>query len=407
MGNTESSSPPAQAADSGGGRGGLEEGAWEVQLAATEIIRMAGVAAYHTSVLVGGREYYFDNKGIATGPTLFSHSLGRPTGLKTEVIRIGRSVHNGCTMSQALSPFFNKGTYDIIHKNCNAFTDAALYFLTGTRLDSHYSRAERILLAMEPLSASVLNQLLKAASEASAAKSAAQGKPPAPGVRGYSVNPQARGFNVEDVVAALDDADDDESSVVDAAGVGRRAGGFFGLAASCCCVLSNQSKSTELVPATQRHQPALTSSSKGSHSERASSGEDQEDEETFIGVAPGQAAAATVLRQDSASSATPFLSKQLEVRVQRRGNEDKLGIDVTHGQGPLTIVAISSGSAVDRANEASKASTPPGDTLEVGDVITQVNGLHDVTTASWALVTECQQKLDLKLKATRQISHGV
>jgi hypothetical protein len=340
---------------------------------------MAGVAAYHTSVLVGGREYYFDNKGIATGPTLFSHTLGRPSALKTEVVRIGRSTHSGATMSQALSPFFSKGTYDIIHKNCNAFTDAALYFLTRTRLDRSYSRAERILLAMEPLSASVLNQMLKAASEATAAKNAAQGVPPTAGIRGYSVNPQARGFCVEDVVAALNDADDDEGVPPAGPGFSRRANSsFFGLAASCCCVLGGQSKSTELVPMP----PEMRAATQGP------SPVDAEDEETCA-CTLGH----TVIRNQGAA-------KDLQVFVQRLSPEDKLGIEVKPRCGQFAIVSIVPGSAVDRANTAAQVRTPPGDTLQVGDVITQVNGVSDVNKA---LVTECVQSLDLQFRALRQV----
>lgn len=380
MGNAESSAP-ATVPD-----GPVGEGAWEVQLATTEIIRMAGVAAYHTSVLVGGREYYFDNKGIATGPTLFSHTLGRPSALKTEVVRIGRSLHSGATMSQALSQFFTKGTYDILHKNCNAFTDAALYFLTRTRLDRQYSRAERILLAMEPLSASVLNQMLKAASEATAAKNAAQGKPPTAGVRGYSVNPQARGFCVEDVVAALNDADDDESVPPAGPGFSRRANSsFFGLAASCCCVLGGQSKSTELVPMP----PELRSASQGPAPTDALDAEDEETCPCPLGH--------TVSRHQGAA-------KDLQVLVQRLSPEDKLGIELKPRSGQLAIVNIVPGSAVDRANAVARVRTPPGDTLQVGDVITQVNGVNDVNEA---LVTECQQSLDLKFRALRQVPLSV
>ncbi|CAK0805157.1 unnamed protein product, partial [Prorocentrum cordatum] len=44
------------------------DAAREVQLAATEIGRFGGVAAYHTSVILGGQEFYFDGQAPAAEP---------------------------------------------------------------------------------------------------------------------------------------------------------------------------------------------------------------------------------------------------------------------------------------------------------------------------------------------------
>merc|ERR1712007_207491 len=44
-----------------------------------------------------------------------------------------------------LMPHFTKGSYDVILKNCNSFTDCALYFLLGIRLKKCYSATERYL----------------------------------------------------------------------------------------------------------------------------------------------------------------------------------------------------------------------------------------------------------------------
>jgi len=184
-----------------GAEGARSGATWEVQLATTEIARFVGVPAYHTSVIVGGREFYFDSQGIESGPALVSHLAGRPQGLKMEVRKVGSTARSGAALLQALAPFFAKGSYDVLHKNCNAFSDVALWFLLGTRLEGQYSRAERILLAAEPLSTHLLNQVLRAAEEIATER----GDAAAAGVcqGGYAFNPLAEGFSAERVFAAL------------------------------------------------------------------------------------------------------------------------------------------------------------------------------------------------------------
>jgi hypothetical protein len=182
----------------------------KVQVAATEILRVAGVVAYHTSVVLGGREYYFDSQGIMSGPSLWSHLAGkarRRSELRTEVHAMGVTRHGGADLVRALRPFFQSGSYDVLHKNCNAFTDAAAYFLTGCRADGRFSRLERMLVAAEPLSTGVLNKLLRAA--------AAEGCSDA---QAYTPNPLAQGFSVEDVIGLWDTLDDEGIAFDDEAG---------------------------------------------------------------------------------------------------------------------------------------------------------------------------------------------
>lgn len=171
---------------------------WEVQLAATEIARFAGIAAYHTSVIVGGREFYFDSKGIASGPALVSHLLGRPQGFKMEVRKLGWSTYSGAALTEALGPFFAKGSYDVLHKNCNHFTDVALFFLLGIRLHGQFNRAERILVAAEPFSSHFLNHIFRAAADVAIERGDATA---AGGWQGYTTNPLAEGFSAEQVFA--------------------------------------------------------------------------------------------------------------------------------------------------------------------------------------------------------------
>ncbi|CAE8642110.1 unnamed protein product, partial [Polarella glacialis] len=184
---------------------GSSPGANEVRLAATEIVRIAGMGGYHTSVIVGDTEYFFDSVGIMEAPALWSHLAGDAktgTDVKTEVTVIGTSHLSGRTMAQVLKPFFEKGSYDIFYKNCNTFSDAALYYLTNARLSSQYNRIERLVTATDPVSVSLLNRLVKAMMEKNTDGT----------VTGdvYVTNPEAEGFSVSDVIATLE-ADAEES----------------------------------------------------------------------------------------------------------------------------------------------------------------------------------------------------
>jgi len=50
-----------------------------------------------------------------------------------ELVDLGHSSKTGEDLF-GLLPFFLPGTYDIILKNCNAFTDCAIHYLLGLRL---------------------------------------------------------------------------------------------------------------------------------------------------------------------------------------------------------------------------------------------------------------------------------
>lgn len=164
-------------------RGGLP-----VQLAVTPVLTIAGMSAYHTSILVGGREYFFDMEGITSAPALWSHGSPEPlrqadfgdvryfskgdgscfAGVQpqkepyTEVHMLGTTGKATRAFIDALTPFFGAGSYDIGHKNCNTFVDAALYYLLRRRLDGRYNRVERLLLSMEPVSVNIINRLIRA-----------------------------------------------------------------------------------------------------------------------------------------------------------------------------------------------------------------------------------------------------
>ncbi|CAL1159087.1 unnamed protein product, partial [Cladocopium goreaui] len=75
----------------------------------------------------------------ATRP-LVSHAM---LNRNTEVRLIGHTNFSASQMLSFLNQFFQPGTYDLICKNCNSFSDCALYLLLGQRLEAKYSRMEK------------------------------------------------------------------------------------------------------------------------------------------------------------------------------------------------------------------------------------------------------------------------
>ncbi|CAJ1364411.1 unnamed protein product, partial [Effrenium voratum] len=89
-----------------------QQGDHEVRLAATEIIRVAGMSGYHTSILLDGREYFFDAIGILEAAPLFSHTLNEaknPDGSKTMVVPVGYSHCSAREMVDFLQEYFLRG----------------------------------------------------------------------------------------------------------------------------------------------------------------------------------------------------------------------------------------------------------------------------------------------------------
>jgi len=138
-----------------------------VQIAATELVSVGGVAAYHTSVVIGREEYMFDASGIVCLPAFFSHLTCRAKKngpMDMQVHRIGETKLSGTDLIEVLDPFFQPGSYDVLRKNCNSFTRVAVYYLTRKKIGHRFSRVEKALLSTAPLSTNVLNALLWATS---------------------------------------------------------------------------------------------------------------------------------------------------------------------------------------------------------------------------------------------------
>jgi len=164
--------------ESANGRSWLQGGTNKVELAASELelFAVSGFAtAYHTSVLVNGEEFFFSDSGIFNDRALTSHQ-GNPN----ERIEMGMSTRTGAQLLHVLGPFFRAGTYDLVRKNCNSFSDCALHFLLGRRLDSRFSSLDRI---GQMASGEMLQRITKGM---------------------YSPNPAAGTHSTADVCAQLD-----------------------------------------------------------------------------------------------------------------------------------------------------------------------------------------------------------
>lgn len=112
-----------------------------VQLAVSPLGGIPGATAYHTSVVVDGEEFSFSNGGVSRAHGPRSHSI---PGKAPRIIDMGTSTHSGDQMLAKLEPHFRQGTYDLLRKNCNSFSDCALYFLVQQRLNPEYRTLERM-----------------------------------------------------------------------------------------------------------------------------------------------------------------------------------------------------------------------------------------------------------------------
>lgn len=115
-----------------------------VMLAATPLgIGLATLQAYHTSVVVNDVEYSFSPEGVCLGRGLKSHEHLPKYPSETTIVEVGlaRAEANLVRMLQA---YFQRGTYDLLRKNCNSFSDCALCYLFDLRLDGQYCQLEKI-----------------------------------------------------------------------------------------------------------------------------------------------------------------------------------------------------------------------------------------------------------------------
>lgn len=112
----------------------------EVELIVSPLAGMKGAAGYHSSVLVAGEEYFFTWTGISVSSKCISHDGNKDV----QRMFIGISEHSGCAMVEFLEEHFKPHTYDLLSKNCNSFTDCALYFLCEQRLWNGFRALEQL-----------------------------------------------------------------------------------------------------------------------------------------------------------------------------------------------------------------------------------------------------------------------
>eukprot|EP00443_Scrippsiella_acuminata_P092035 CAMPEP_0115554366 /NCGR_PEP_ID=MMETSP0271-20121206/97256_1 /TAXON_ID=71861 /ORGANISM="Scrippsiella trochoidea, Strain CCMP3099" /LENGTH=339 /DNA_ID=CAMNT_0002988089 /DNA_START=1 /DNA_END=1018 /DNA_ORIENTATION=+ len=113
-----------------------------VEVAATSFgPGVPGVRAYHTSIMIEDVEYSFSINGVTQAPRLASHQC---YANKPMVMYMGLTSMSGQELLDTLGQHFRKGTYDLLRKNCNSFSDCAMFFLLRKRLDAKYSVMERL-----------------------------------------------------------------------------------------------------------------------------------------------------------------------------------------------------------------------------------------------------------------------
>jgi len=102
--------------------------------------------AYHTSVEVNGIEYSFSDGGVMTSTNRASHQVQQNDPQSrhgTEVVTIGFTNKTGTMMQDSVVKYFSAGTYDLLRKNCNCFSDCAIWYLCKIRLHQDYRSLEK------------------------------------------------------------------------------------------------------------------------------------------------------------------------------------------------------------------------------------------------------------------------
>jgi len=148
----------------------------KVQLVVSQLGGIPGAAAYHSSVMVDSEEFSFSDAGISRAQGAASHAHARQPA---KTIDMGMSVKSGAQMFAALQTHFMPGTYDLLRKNCNSFSDAALFYLVKRRLSAEYKTLERL--------GATCPQLVQSISGGA-----------------YTPNPQAARFDSEVLIRELD-----------------------------------------------------------------------------------------------------------------------------------------------------------------------------------------------------------
>mmetsp|Transcript_49563 Transcript_49563/g.144076 ORF Transcript_49563/g.144076 Transcript_49563/m.144076 type:complete len:214 (-) Transcript_49563:285-926(-) len=133
----------------------------------------SGLQGYHTSVLIDDTEYTFSGNGVTTANGPMSHVPHRAGGKSTVSQDYGQWEFDLRAFEAIMSREFGPGTYDLLRKNCNSFSECAIFYITGRHTDSKLRSLEGLAQTADRYT-SVLQVLA-----------------------GYRPNPRAEDFDVE------------------------------------------------------------------------------------------------------------------------------------------------------------------------------------------------------------------
>eukprot|EP00929_Paragymnodinium_shiwhaense_P027352 TRINITY_DN16068_c0_g1_i2.p1 TRINITY_DN16068_c0_g1~~TRINITY_DN16068_c0_g1_i2.p1 ORF type:complete len:268 (-),score=44.57 TRINITY_DN16068_c0_g1_i2:177-980(-) len=119
---------------------------YKVVLAVSPLAGLKGFVGYHSSVIVAGEEFFFSPTGIgaSTGLPTVSGGIFQSHNAEMQLHYVGHTDVSGFDLLAALARHFKPGTYDLLLKNCNHFTDCALYVLCGRRMWRGFCAMERL-----------------------------------------------------------------------------------------------------------------------------------------------------------------------------------------------------------------------------------------------------------------------
>jgi len=100
--------------------------------------------AYHTSIMLDELEYSFSPAGVSVFRGPASHAACPKHPEKTLIINMGTTQVDAKGFARKMRIFFEEGSYDLLRKNCNSFSDVGLQYLVGRRLDRQFRQMEKV-----------------------------------------------------------------------------------------------------------------------------------------------------------------------------------------------------------------------------------------------------------------------
>jgi len=128
--------------------GGTQSSQFEILLnvydlhEANGFLQHIGIGLYHTGVEIAGKEYFFTPNGVFSSRPKYA-----PGSTFKKSISFGFLKGNYNNLNIIMSKVkeqFPPGSYDLLEKNCNHFTDALCRALTGKGIPSWINRAASV-----------------------------------------------------------------------------------------------------------------------------------------------------------------------------------------------------------------------------------------------------------------------